>query len=204
MKKIIFIVLLFIELQGYSQIGKGSFISGGLSNVKYELKDNISNFECDFEPILGYFLFDNFSINVNPSIKYNSSKNLESSLLYPTNKSITYGLAPNISYYYELNKFLYPYLNIGSEFSIYSKRKYNDYDGTLGDYEIKNKYLEINAGVGLIIMLNKYLGLNTLLTVHSTKSTYYFDDSETLKKHLFFNMNFGFTILFPKQNISSE
>jgi len=94
MKKIIFIVLLFIELQGYSQIGKGSFISGGLSNVKYELKDNISNFECDFEPILGYFLFDNFSINVNPSIKYNSSKNLESSLLYPTNKSITYGLAP--------------------------------------------------------------------------------------------------------------
>jgi hypothetical protein len=115
MKKIVLIVMLVVAQSLFAQlpINKGTInISGNLSYMSQETiyPDHNKNILM-LNPQIGYFIFDNLSLNLTMDFSYESS-GVDIDGLNTTK----YGIGPSVRYYFDLNK-IKPFISFGYSFT---------------------------------------------------------------------------------------
>lgn len=144
MKKI-FALLALLQLTIFAQspIGKGSMTVGGTISFSSQSFDNASESSkiFTFNPIVGYFFFDNFYSAL--SINYNHHS-------FGSNSSDNIGVGPAIRYYFSLEK-IKPFIGLG--FTYYQQTNSSNND--------KNTATETKLSGGVNFFLTEYFALES-------------------------------------------
>jgi hypothetical protein len=160
MRKIVLIIILVFSSSLFAQlpIKTGTInISGILSYMNQETLDPDHNKSILLlSPQVGYFIFDNLSLNLSVDYSYESSV----SDIYASNYNSTdFGIGPSFRYYFDLNQ-VKPFLSLGYLFTkkIISNGNSKEYPGQqlaiIGgiDYFITNDIaLETNISYRIVV-----------------------------------------------------
>lgn len=121
------VLFLFFSTVGYSQTKKGTFVLSGKTDLNFLLSNtsigtdsiktgSLKNNQFGFTTGAGYFIADNFVISLSGAYSYSYTR-MEPNVYDPTgseNIITTFGIIPQVSYYFPLEGKLRPGLSIGA------------------------------------------------------------------------------------------
>ncbi len=177
--KIVLLVFIYLAINSISnaQIKKGTFITGGslsldYGNTSYSIsEDKFKVFKIDIVPVLGYFLLNNLSIELDPEYSFSQTKTpfVYQDIDYLKDKYQTFGLSPKITYYLGKKSFL-PYFQFGSSF-IKMVGTQESFNAQLITNHSSENTLALRPAVGFLYRLNDFIGLDmnivyNLLNIH--------------------------------------
>lgn len=180
---LIIFLLLIINLHGYTQTEKGSFLIGGSGNINWPLRKSGNFFSFNISPQGGYFVGNNLALGVKPSFSY-----FQSDSDFYKNYGVNLGISPFIRYYLgpsQLKLFFQGSLGVA-----HSAESFNDGISTYASNY--NSFFQ-NIGVGLVYFVNENIGLEGLLNYdHYIKFHSYSTSGISL--------NLGFQIYFKRKS----
>lgn len=178
------LICLLLSVVTYGQIDKGSFIIEASTDMNLGIKTGSNwsnNRDIAFTPIIGYFIFENFSLGAKGMISDD----------HPiTDRSITLG--PFIRYYYPL-KNISPFVQLESSF--YRKMK-TPYDSS------GNIYI-YGGGLGISLELSNIIHFKSMVEYfykyYYTSYSYY---RKTYRQSI--HANFGFTFIIGNKKLNKS
>lgn len=193
-KALLFVSILLISHNSNAQIMRGTSVISGDLSASYstdEWTDGTAKY-LDFSliPSFGYFLADNFQLNIALEVNYSTSKTPYMNLGENKDETLSYYFVPSVKFYKAVtDKF---YFNLGIFFR-YGMRdtKYTPYFGT----ETKRNFSTIGMGIQpgfTYFVTDKIAFTSSLGTIGYTLINNKTDD----KKSGGFGFNFGLNSLY--------
>lgn len=167
----------YSAVQRGSIMAEGSFSLSSLGGDLYENSKGDSRMKLNFNPGLGFFVVDGFSIGGNLILSYEKLGSASQTM---------FGIAPTLAYYFNLKSSIYPFVGAGYSYSLINT------DPGADDSEANLASVMMFGGV--LFMINEYVGIHGKIQYSFDRITYktYFGDHSTDGNIL--NIFFGFNI----------
>ena len=171
-------LLLFLNYNSNGQITKGNWLVGG--NARFDTQQqslnasDITGWNIDISPDIGYFFADNFAGGLKPSLNYGMRKIGDS-----RNEATILGIGPFLRYYF------LPHEN---QVNIFAESAYQYHTDFKGDNQ--NNF---NLSVGPVIYFNSSVGLELSFSYELFKSKASNTNTKT------FSFGIGFQIHLEKE-----
>lgn len=177
MKKFLVFLLIVPCMQGYSQIKKGSIIIDGsiYGNYYNQSSDgnsnltNSSSYNIYFAPKLGFFIIDNFSLNIIPSLGFSGSKYESSVANEEKSFSSSYGLSLGINKYFGsaiIKPFIGSSIGLSRSISVYNLYYFDNTSGeeiTQEDVKSFRQYFYTDLMTGVSYSINDKVSLDLFI-----------------------------------------
>lgn len=185
---ILILILLISAVISEAQIPRGTIVTGGSFSFEYknEIVDDTKYKDLRFniQPVLGYFLFNNFLLELDPEYGYHLFKYPidYGGVEYLNDKEHSFGFSPKITYYFCKNN-IHPFIQMGS-FIYWVRGKSESYYTSVITSNYSSNNIYIQPAAGLLYSINNSIAIDLTLKYNWHNRKYKdgrFDSKGTVK-----------------------